>query len=179
VYPGFIRISTTVSSPSMNEETKRRIGQADRFVDLIPQRIGLDALSHYRQRFTQKLEVYGADATEQEIQAQNTSGAFKALSDMEKRVRLIEGRMPEDRTDGIFEALVSQKFLLAAKRDLGEELLAASPEDGEIRFRVIPVGIIETNPNADPYLPYYVHEVSDGFLIPYEQFEREFTQSGK
>lgn len=179
VYPGFVRISTTVSAQTMDEKTKRRIGQADNFVKLIPERMGLDALSFYRQRFTQNLEIYGADASEQEIRAQNTTGAFKTLSDIEKRVRLVDGRMPADRTDGVFEALVTQKFLLAAKRDLGEVLIAQSPQDERIRFRVLPVGIIDTAPTADRFLPYIADEMSDGFLIPFEQFEREFTQGGK
>jgi len=179
VYPGFIRISTTVASAKADEETAKRIAQADRFVRSIPERTGLEALSFYQQRFTQRLKVYGADASEQEIRAQNTAGGFKALSDMEKRVRLIDGRMPADRTDGVFEALVTQKFLLAVKRDLGEELIAQSMQDERIRFRVIPVGIMETAPEADPYLPYLTDEISDGFLIPFEQFEREFTKGGK
>ena len=59
---------------------------------------------------------------------QKTTGGFKSLSDMEKRVRLIDGRMPVDRTDGLFEALVTQNFLHSAKRDLGEELLAESAD---------------------------------------------------
>ncbi len=179
VYPGYVRIMTTISSQEMDENVIKRIGQADRFVKLIPERMGLEALSYYQQRFTQRLNVYGADASEQEIQSQNTAGAFKALSDMEERVRLVDGRMPAERSDGVFEALVTQKFLLAAKRDLGEELIAQSPQDEQIRFRVVPVGIVDTDPNADRYLPFLADEISDGFLIPYEQFEREFTQGGK
>jgi len=179
VYPGFIRISTTVARSGKDEDLPERIARADRFVRSIPERTGLRALSFYQQRFTERLKVYGADASEQEIRSQNTAGPFKALSGMEKRVRLIDGRMPADRTDGVFEALVTQKFLLAVKRDLGEELIAQSMRDEGIRFRVMPVGIVETDPEADPYLPYFADEISDGFLIPFEQFEREFTQGGK
>lgn len=179
VYPGFVRISTTVAQADPDEALAKRVARADRFVRSIPERTGLDALSFYQQRFTQRLKVYGADASEQEIRAQNTAGGFKALSDMEKRVRLIDGRMPVDRTDGVFEALVTQKFLLAVKRDLGDELIAQSMQDENVRFRVIPVGIMETDPEADPYLPYLTDEAAEGFLIPFEQFEREFTAGGK
>ncbi|MFC4098242.1 ABC transporter permease [Paenibacillus xanthanilyticus] len=176
-YPGFVRISTSVSSSKMDEKTRAAIARADQYVQRIPQRMGLEALSVYRQRFTQRMKVYGADATEQEKQSQKTAGGFKALSDAEKRVRLIDGRMPEVREDGIFEALVTQKFLISAKRKLTEELIAETPE-GE-RFRVIPVGIMETDPAADPYLPFLTTEVQDGFLIPFAQFEQEFTTEGK
>ncbi|MDQ6417861.1 FtsX-like permease family protein [Paenibacillus sp. LHD-117] len=179
VYPGYVRISTSVSAVEMDDQTKKKISQADRFVQLIPERIGLDALSFYQQRSTLKLKVYGADASEQEIKSQRTTGSFQSLSSLDKRVRIIDGRMPADRTDGVFEALVTQKFLLGAKRDLGEELIAQSPENEQTRFQVIPVGIIQTDPSADPYLPYMTEEYTDGFIIPYEQFEREFTQGGK
>jgi len=179
VYPGFVRVSTTVSSSTMDDEMVERIERADRFVQSIPERMGLEELSFYQQRFTQELRVYGADSSEQEKQSQNTTGSIKSLSDMESRVRLIDGRMPVDRLDGVFEALVTQKFLLATKRDLGEELIAESPEDKKKQFRIIPVGIIETDPSADPYLPYLTVEDTDGFLIPFEQFEREFIYGGK
>lgn len=179
VYPGFIRFSTTNSSSTMDKKTVQAIERADQFAKSIPGRMGLETLSFYQQRFTQLLKVYGADASELEKKQQKTAGAFKSLSDMEKRVHLIDGRMPVDRSDGIFEALVTQDFLLKAKRDLGEELVAETTNDKQDKFRVIPVGIIETDPKADPYLPYLTSEVSDGFLIPFAQFEREFTKGGK
>ncbi|MBW5445239.1 FtsX-like permease family protein [Cohnella sp. CFH 77786] len=176
-YPGFVRIATSVSSSTMDRKTAQAIERADRFVQTIPKRMGLQALSFYRQRSTQKMKVYGADASQQEKRAQKTNGSFKSLTDMEKRVRLIDGRMPSVRTDGVFEALVTQSFLFKAKRELGEELIAESPD--EVKYRVVPVGIMETNPMADPYLPFLTSKDADGFLIPFEQFEREFTRGGK
>ncbi len=179
VYPGFVRAATTISSTKSAEDTAEAIARADRYMEGFSARAGLERLSAYRQRSTPKMKVYGADADEAERQAQKTSGAFKSLSEMETRVRLVEGRMPEDRMDGVFEALVTQKFLFAAKRGLGEELVAESPEQGGAMFRVVPVGIMETDPAADPYLPFVTTESPDGFIVPYEQFEREFVQGGK
>lgn len=179
VYPGFIRIGTSVSSSKTGAKKVEAIARADRFVRTIPERTGLTALSFYQERSTRKMKVYGADASEQEKKSQKTVGSFKSLSDMEKRVRLIDGRMPVDRMDGVFEALVTQKSLFAAKRELGDELTMESPEEDRSKFRVIPVGIIETDPDADAYLPYMTTESEDGFLIPYEQFEREFVHGGK
>ncbi|MBD7969514.1 ABC transporter permease [Paenibacillus gallinarum] len=179
VYPGFMRISTSVSSSVMDEKTIDAISRADQFAASIPDRTGIDAMSFYQQRMTHKMKVYGADASDQEKQIQKTTGIFKSLSDMEKRVKLTEGRMPVDRQDGVFEALVTQKFLLAVKRGLGDELLMVSPEADRSTFRVIPVGLIETDPVADPYLPYLTTDEENGFLIPFEQFKREFIEGGK
>src|SRR5690606_34650279 len=68
VYPGFIRIRTTVSRDMPHEQTIERLIEADRFAASIPRRMGLEAISAYQQKFTYKLKVYGADATEQERQ---------------------------------------------------------------------------------------------------------------
>jgi putative ABC transport system permease protein len=176
-YPGYMRISTTNSSDVMDQKTAKAIAEADKYVRTVPARMGLEELSFYQQRFTQKLKVYGADATEKERLTQKTTGAIKSLSDMEKRVRLIQGRMPVDRTDGVIEALVTQDFLFKVKRPLEAELTAEVPE--QEKLRILPVGVIDTDPNADPYLPYRTNDDKDGFLIPFEQFEREFTQGGK
>lgn len=180
IYPGLVRISTTVASSQWDDETRiKAIGVADRFVSTIPSRTGLEALAFYQQRFTQKMKVYGADASPEEKQAQKTSGSFKSLSGLENHVKLMEGRMPVDRNDGVFEALVSQKFLLATKRSLGDELTLESPEADRRTYRVIPVGIVVTDSEASPYLPYITTEAEDAFLIPFEQFEREFVVGGK
>ncbi|WP_336773000.1 ABC transporter permease [Paenibacillus sp. MMO-58] len=178
VYPGYVRVSTSVSSNKMDQKTVDAIHRADRYMLSVPERMGLEALSFYQQRFTQKMKVYGADASEQEKKTQKSTGGFKSLSDMEKRVRLIDGRMPVDRTDGLFEAVVTQKFLNSVKRDLGEEVVAETPD--KQLLKVIPVGIIDTDPAADPYLPFLATDEPDGFLIPFQQFEREFvSKDGK
>ncbi|GGF97590.1 ABC transporter permease [Paenibacillus abyssi] len=179
VYPGYVRISTSIASDTMNEETIQAIQQADRYVENIPNRMGLDDLSSYRMRITQNLKVYGADATEQEIKAQNTYGNFKAVTDLEQRVRLIDGRMPNpDRNDGVYEALVTQKFLLNMKRDIGDEIIGFVNQTKE-QFRIIPVGVIDTAPEADRYLPFLVNSSGNGFFIPFSQFEEEFIFGGK
>ncbi|CAM4293166.1 ABC transporter permease [Paenibacillus typhae] len=177
VYPGFIRIATSNSAEIMDEKTAEAIQKADQFVRSIPGRAGLPALSFYQQRFTQKFKVYGSDASELEQKTQKSAGAVKSLSDMEQRVRLLAGRMPVDRTDGIIEALVTDSFLLKVKRELGQELTAEVSE--QTTLRIIPVGVMATDAAADPYLSYMTETDSDGFIIPFGQFEREFITGGK
>lgn len=181
VYPGFIRIRTTVSRDMPHEQTIERLIEADRFAASIPRRMGLEAISAYQQKFTYKLKVYGADATEQERQLTTATGGFRALSDLEDRVRLVTGRFPEIRSDGVFEAVVSERFLLATRRHLNDELILEATSDDltEMTFRVIPVGVINTDPEADPYLPFLLQDNYDGFFIPYEQFESEFVHGRK
>ncbi|PWW07221.1 putative ABC transport system permease protein [Paenibacillus cellulosilyticus] len=179
VYPGYVRIESTISAETMTEKTTAAIQKADRYVKTIPGKLGLDGLSFYQQRFTQKMKVYGADASELEIKTLNTIGGFKTLSDLEKRVHLIDGRMPVDRTDGVIEALATQKFQLATKRKVGDALIAESMEGDGARFRVIIVGTMDTDKTADPYLPYLTTDNPDGLLIPLSVFDREFTVGRK
>lgn len=179
VFPGYVKISTTVSSKTMDEKTRSLIEEADKFVESIPERMGMEAQSFYLQRFTPKMKIYGADASEQEKKVLDATGGFKTLTDMSERVHLIEGRIPVVRTDGVFEALVTERFLLSTKRELGQELIAEKMTGDRAKFRVIPVGLIETDPNADPYLPFLAEEVVDGFMIQVEAFDREFIEGGK
>ncbi|QGG56300.1 ABC transporter permease [Paenibacillus sp. B01] len=176
-YPGYVRIRTTVSSTKMDDKTIQAIGRADRFVRTIPERTGLPAQAFYEQRFTPKLKVYGADASEQEKKTQKTAGAFASLSGLEQRVRIVEGRLPADRQDGALEALVTEKFLNSVKRSLGEELIAEAPD--KTPLRVVPVGLVATSADADPYLPYLTEQAENSLLLPFKTFEREFTAGGK
>jgi putative ABC transport system permease protein len=178
VYPGFVRIGTSVSAKAMSQETIQAIERADVYVKNLPGRLGLDVKSFYQQRSTQNMKVYGADASEEEIKAQNVYGNFKTVTDLEKRVRLIDGRMPNPkRNDGVYEALVTQKFLISLKRDINEEITGLV-SDTKQKYRVLPVGIVDNAVEADPYLPYMVSESKTGFMIPFDVFERDFTRGG-
>jgi len=179
VYPGYLRIGSSVAGAEMSASITRRIQNADKFVQGIPGRLGIEAVSFYQTRSTQNLKVYGADASEEERKHLTNYGSFRTVTELDKRVRLVDGRMPNpDRGDGVIEAVVTQSFLLALKRDLGDELVGEREKDGT-KFRVMPVGVIDNKPDADPYLPYSIPDRGSGFYIPFEQFDREFTVGGR
>lgn len=137
--------------------------------------------SGYIARSTIIIRVYGADATEQEINNTNVVGSFRAVSNLERQVRLIDGRMPDPgRGDGVYEALVAQSFLIKLKRDLGEEITGLNRETGET-IRILPVGVIESaRPDEiDAFAPYPLDSYESSFYIPHDVFMRDFVHGGR
>jgi len=177
-FPGYMRINAFV-----NEEDPvkmaRTVTGLDRYVAGFPSRVGLDTNAYYVNRATSSMKVYGADATEEEQKKLNVVGAFRAVSNLEEQVRLIDGRMPDpDRRDGVYEALVTQSYLIKIKRDLNEEITGLVRTTGQT-YRILPVGIIDIVPEGSPYAPFPLHTFESSFFIPYSTFEQDFIGAGK
>ncbi|AGA57566.1 ABC-type transport system, involved in lipoprotein release, permease component [Thermobacillus composti KWC4] len=181
VYPGYMRVNALPGTIDDRARAAQVVDNLDRYVFGFPERVGLSMHSGYAARSTIMLRVYGADATEQEIRNTNVVGSFRAVSNLERQIRLIDGRMPDaGRSDGVYEALVTQSFLIKLKRDLGEEITGLNRETGE-KFRILPVGVIESAaPEAiDAYAPYPLQNYESSFYIPHDVFMRDFVYGGR
>jgi len=180
-YPGFVRVNANPGALGDRVRAARAVDELDRCLLEYPERAGLGLKSYYMARSSGVLRVYGADATEEEIRNTNLVGSFRAVSNLERQIRLIDGRMPDaERNDGVYEALVIQSFLIKLKRDLGDEITAVNRETGET-FRIVPVGVIESAaPDAiDAYAPYPLENYESSFYIPHDVFMRDFVHGGR
>jgi putative ABC transport system permease protein len=93
---------------------------------------------------------------------------------LEKRVRLIDGRFPNpNRSDGVYEAVVTQKFLIDLKRDLGHEFIYTNKESGK-QLKIVPVGLVESKTD-NAYDQFSVEQYNSSFYIPFERFEKDFV----
>lgn len=93
----------------------------------------------------------------------------KAFSNLEKHVKLKDGRMPAKApVDGVYEVLVTEKTLIQYRSVLGTEFVASnSKTNGEMRFK--PVGIIEKSVDDDTYFRSgSLNDMSASFILPYE-----------
>ncbi len=177
-YPGYMRVNALVNQEDP-VKLARTITSLDRYVAGFPDRVGLDVKAKYVNRSTGSMKVYGADATEEEIQKLTVVGSFRAVSNLEEQVRLVDGRMPNpDRNDGVYEALVTQSYLIKVKRDLDEEITGLVRSNGQT-YRILPVGIIDMLPEGSPYAPFPLMSNESSFFIPYSVFERDFLGAGK
>ncbi|MBW7458970.1 ABC transporter permease, partial [Paenibacillus sepulcri] len=176
IYPGYIRAATSVSPGERTfDQTRNMIAQADRYMENAPRRFGLDAQSYLVSRSTQSFRVFPADGSERELKEMNVSGSFRTLTDLEKRVRLIDGRFPDPgRSDGVYEAVVTQKFIIDLKRDLDHEFVYTNKDTGE-KIRVLVVGLVESSPQ-NIYDQFNVESYNSSFYIPFERFEQDFVQ---
>ncbi|MBM7565447.1 ABC transporter permease [Paenibacillus sacheonensis] len=174
VYPGLLRATTSVSGGRSFETTHSLIQKAERYMEDAPRRLGLDSQAFIVSRSTQSFRVLPADASDQEKREMTVSGSFRTVSDLEKRVKIIDGRLPDPkRSDGVYEALVTQKFIIDLKRDLGKELLYTNKDTGDT-IRIIPVGIVESK-QTTAYDQYNVDSSNSAFFIPFEQFNHDFV----
>ncbi|GGD73906.1 ABC transporter permease [Paenibacillus nasutitermitis] len=176
IYPGFVRVATSISPGERTpEQVRGMIAKADLYMDRTPERFGLDTQSYLVARSTQSFRVFPADGSERELKEINVSGSFRAFTDMEKRVRLIDGRFPDPaRSDGIYEAVVTQKFIIDLKRDLEHEFVYTNKDTGE-KIRVLVVGLIESG-SDNAYDQFNVENYNSSFYIPFERFEQDFVQ---
>lgn len=176
IYPGSLRASTSISGTRSFDEIRSLISKADRYMNNAPARFGLDAQSYVITRGTQSFRVMPVDASDREKRELNVSGSFRTVSDLEKRVHVIDGRLPDpNRKDGVYEVLVTPKFIIDLKRDLNQEFVYKNKETGK-ELHLIPVGIIESK-SDNIYDLYNVESYNSSFYIPYKQFDHDFVQN--
>jgi len=181
IFPGYMRVNALPGTVGEMARIPQIVDDLDRYVTTFPERVGLSAHSGYIARSSAVLRSYGADATEEEIRSTNIVGSFRAVSNLERQVRLIDGRMPDPgRDDGVYEALVTQSYLIKLKRDLGDEITGLHRETG-MTFRILPVGVIESAlpGEIDAYAPYPLETYESSFYIPHEVFMRDFVYGGR
>ncbi|UVI31919.1 ABC transporter permease [Paenibacillus spongiae] len=176
IYPGYIRVATSVSGERPVEETQKLILRADNYMNQLPERFGLSSQSYIVTRGTQTIRILPAQATEREKKEMTLNASFRMVTDLEKRVRLVDGRFPDpNRSDDVYEAVVTQKFLIDMKRDLNNEFIYTNKETGK-QLRILPVGLVETSPE-NPYDQFKVENFNSSLFIPSERFEKDFVQN--
>ncbi|QHW30605.1 ABC transporter permease [Paenibacillus rhizovicinus] len=174
-YPGMLQATTSVSGGRSFATTHSLIQKADNYMAGAPKRLGLDVQSYIMSRSTQSFRVLPVDASAQEKRELVVSGSFRTVSDFDKRLKVIDGRLPDPkRNDGVYEVAVTQKFIIDLKRDLGSELDYTTKEGAKIR--IIPVGIVESK-QANAYDQFNVEANNASFYIPYEQFNHDFVDN--
>lgn len=177
-YPGLLSVTTSVSGTFSFDKRNKLIQQADRYMAAAPSRFGLDAQSYMIMRTTQSFRVIALGATELQKKDIVVSGSFRTLSDLDKRVKVIDGRLPDpNRNDGVYEAVVTEKFMIDLKSDLGKELDYVDKDTGKPIIRILPVGIVKSSP-ATEYDQFDVEKgTSAYFYIPFATFNQHFVDN--
>jgi putative ABC transport system permease protein len=176
IYPGLLRVSTSISGGRTFDKLRSQVAKADTYMKNAPGRLGLDVQSYLLMRATQSFRILPANASEREAKEMTIMGSFRSISDLEKRVHLIDGRFPDKkRSDGVYEVLVTQKYMIDLKRDLNQEFVYTNKETGK-KIRILPVGLIETK-SDNGYDQFNVEFFNSSFYIPFDQFEHDFVQN--
>ncbi|MBW5447961.1 FtsX-like permease family protein [Cohnella sp. CFH 77786] len=120
-----------------------------------------------------------------EEKARNTSKnkpstTLRMFSGLAGHIRLIDGRMPEDRpADGVYEVLVTDRALGYYKLVLDTVLVLEDPKiKGTVKIK--PVGVFEKKEDDDPYFrDASLSELSNTFVMGDKLFQSEIIDQGK
>lgn len=172
-YPGWFRVSTSVSQDVT--QIPQRVVAADAFMNREFGRFNMGVLAYQKYRASRTYTTMAADATDAE-KKMNRLSAVVAVSDLDKHIKLLDGRMPAaEPVDGVVETLVTQKFLIDFKRDLGSILEITNSKTGET-LRFMPVGLIEQQEDEKgTYLRFKLEGVGNLMFVPFEWFDREIV----
>lgn len=94
---------------------------------------------------------------------------IKAFSDLEKHIKLKDGRMPAvSPVDGVYEVLVTERALAQFKTVLNTEFMVdADKMAAPIKFK--PVGVFEKAEDDDPFFRFgNLSDMSTSFVLPFE-----------
>jgi putative ABC transport system permease protein len=107
--------------------------------------------------------------------------ALRSFSDLEKHIKLTDGRMPAEQqpVDGVYEVLVTERGLIQFKTVLDSEFFVDDSKiAGEIKFK--PVGVFEKKQDDDPYFrDTDLSELSGSFVISDKVAKQHLMQEAR
>ncbi|MGG4493663.1 FtsX-like permease family protein [Brevibacillus reuszeri] len=99
------------------------------------------------------------------------------LSDLEKHMTLVDGRLPEATpVDGVYEALVTEKALKDRRMILGSIYELTSDKEATSKMLIKPVGVFKEKEGNDPYWFASTGEYTKGFVINEQLFRKWLLQ---
>ncbi len=174
-YPGTYWLSAGLSS---NKPQDSDVMAADEYLRNAGGKFGIPVQYFVRERVTDKYSF--APANTEKVDIDNMVWAdFTAISDIERQVRLADGRLPaKEPVDGVYEALVVPEALTQFKMVLGS-VFTIRDDNVKETIRVKPVGVIEPNDYSDLYWYNHPGSYKNSFLLDFDLFNKEFVQGGK
>lgn len=144
----------------------------------LPDKIGIPALSkvyNYSMVSMQLLPEKETDRQEQDI----PFARVQSLSDLEKHIKLVDGRMPKDiAVDGVYEVLISEEALnkLNVFIDKIYVLQKGSRKDATF-VKIKPVGVFNVKEENDPYWSYLnIGAFKDVFFVDEKLMTEDFIR---
>ena len=142
----------------------------DALAERLPEELGLSGLWRIRNVFLQDV-VIRPETSRSNFRSETVRLGF--LSGLEEHLKLLSGKLPESREDGVIEALVSQKALISLNLMVGETFTL-----DELRFpdgtgvRVLIAGVFEAADENDHYWYKSPSAYADQLLIREADFDR-------
>lgn len=178
-YPGRVTIAFSFSG----ESADTRLARTDRVDEIIreAEERGFGLAPHskvreYRSGYT-RIDPLDKSKADPRLVRQADVAALEGLED---KVRIIDGRWPDDRqpVDGVYEVLVTRQAFLDMELSLNDTyVMQVPPSSNEVLLR--PVGVIERMDHGDLYwngIP--PNRYNRSFIVPFSVFEEAVRSNG-
>ncbi|MDQ1909188.1 FtsX-like permease family protein [Paenibacillus sp. GD4] len=176
VYPGVFWSSAYLTGEMTLEQGLERIKETDRYMreSALPG-FDLPIISYVIERSTDRYKLAPADPTRLDPSVQRVVDVV-ALSEMEKHTVLKDGAWPKpEPVDGVYEVLVVEESLTGLKAVVGNEfVIEDSSAPAALKFRI--VGVVDRKSFDDLYWYNVLSSYKSSFLVPFETFEKHFTE---
>jgi len=174
-YPGTYWLSANLTP---EDSQGSDVTAADEYLREAGGKFGIPVQFFVRERVTDKYSF--APASAEQVDIDNMVWAdLTAISDIERHVRLTDGRLPaKEAVDGVYEALVVPEALTEFNMVLGNEFTIRDDGVSET-IRVRPVGVIEPNDRSDLFWYNHPGSYKSSFLLDFDLYTEEFVLGGK
>ncbi len=177
-YPGAHWSSIYMGEEIKPEDRQKRVQQVDEYMkNTAMPGFTLPILQYVRERSTDKFQLVPTD-TEKVDARVNRIAEISAMTDLEKNIRLVDGRLPAKQpVNGVYEALVVEGALTNLKMVLGNEFTIKNAKTNA-PLKIKPVGVIDRK-DYDSLYWYNSHlsNYNSTFFIDFDLFEKDFTSN--
>jgi putative ABC transport system permease protein len=182
VYPGIFEYSAAVGENLTIDQKRAVFKTIDRFMDKQSDNLGMPVQLYRIERSTNYLTLKPADP-KQATNDKVVSVDLRAMSDLTDHIRLVDGRLPAEKTVGdVYEAVVTDNFLNKSKMVMGNEFFAtsrATTTKKSVTVHVKIVGVIDQKDQQDLYWNRKLDSYLSSFFMNEKLFEQDFVENNK
>jgi len=123
VYPGTIRVSTTYGTNRTDSKITRINETVEKTLDSIEENYGLNVIS--RTQVVSSLTLLAYTDIDANIYADSNGVVLSKKDDIQNHVKMVYGRMFEERDDGVIEVIMTQEAMVTSKLLMGTQYTLA------------------------------------------------------
>ncbi|MFC5653637.1 FtsX-like permease family protein [Paenibacillus solisilvae] len=175
-YPGTYWLSADNPGTAGNDPQDAGFFTTDAYLsEKASGRFGLPVQQFVRERSTVVYSFLPSDTERMDVNKIRWAN-FTAISDVEKHVKLKDGRLPKKEPEGgVYEALVVPDALTELNLVLGN-VFTIKDDNVKSEIRVKPVGVIEPSDYSDLFWYNSTVGYKSSFLIDLDLFDKSFTK---
>ncbi|HLU23292.1 MAG TPA: ABC transporter permease [Bacillaceae bacterium] len=164
-FPGEFTFSDTFSKANIDNGGEALLAVEQIKKDIVTE-ANLPVLTDVDTLATTPLKVVYGDGRDDGKSLQ--PGKLIALTNLEENINLVDGKFPSpEPVDNVYEVLVTEQALMKRDTVIGTEYIV---QEGDIQFRIKPVGVFQPGGNENPYWSLIKDNFSEDFIIHEDLF---------